>query len=185
MDSLLLNVEEVNTVMNASNMQGGTPGQQPGNPTFTLSDPNCLGALYAGEGPTYEDSDFDKLHYLTLAEPGDSNDHFVDEDVALFKSADKARAFVESQATQWGNCATQTITVTHQDNSTTLWHVGNLEGSPPKITQMDSQRNTKNWRCQRALSAVSNVVFDVNACGYNLSDEASQIADKMAAKLPT
>jgi serine/threonine protein kinase len=184
MDSLLLNAGEVNTVMGASNMQSGQVFTTAGDPTFTLSNQDCLGALFAGEGPTYEDSDFDKLHYMTVLEPSDKNDHFVDEDVALFKTADQAQAFVKSQATKWKNCATETVTVTHRDNSTSEWHIGNVSGEPPKISQLDNQRNTKGWKCQRALNVLSNVVLDVNACGYNVSDEGVQTIEKMAAKFP-
>lgn len=184
MDSLLLNAGEVNTVMGASNMQSDKVFDTAGDPTFKLSNQDCLGSLFAGEGPTYEDSDFDKLHYMTVLEPGGSNDHFVDEDVALFKTADKAQAFVQSQATKWKNCATETVTVTHRDNSTSEWHIGNLSGEPPKISQLDNQRNTNGWKCQRALNVLSNVVFDVNACGYTIGNEGVQVAEKMAAKFP-
>jgi serine/threonine kinase PknH len=34
------------------------------------------------------------------------------------------------------------------------------------------------------LSAVSNVVLDVNACAAQLTNQASQIATDMAAKVP-
>jgi serine/threonine-protein kinase len=35
--------------------------------------------------------------------------------------------------------------------------------------------------CQHVLRAVLNVVLDVNACGYQISDQAGRIAEKMAA----
>jgi serine/threonine kinase PknH len=35
--------------------------------------------------------------------------------------------------------------------------------------------------CQRVLNAVSNVVLDVNACGPQVTNQASQIATEMAA----
>lgn len=183
LDSMLLNGAEVNDIMGASNMQPGKLGREPGNPTVTLSNPNCVGALYAGERPTYADTDLQQLRYMVFSEPGDNNDHFVDQDVALFKSADRARAFVQTSANQWESRATQTVTVTHDDNTTSTWQIGNLTGDVPKITQLDTQQNTTNWKCQRALSAVSNVVFDVNACGYNIIDKASRIADRMATRV--
>lgn len=102
--------------------------------------------------------------------------------VALFKSADKARVFVESQAAQWKNCATQDVTATFSDHTTNARHIGNLDGAPPKITQTDIEPGS-DWKCQRALSVVSNVVFDVDACSHNVSDEAVRISDMMAAKV--
>ena len=37
--------------------------------------------------------------------------------------------------------------------------------------------------CQRVLNAVSNVVLDVNACGPQVTNQASQIATDIAAKV--
>jgi hypothetical protein len=37
--------------------------------------------------------------------------------------------------------------------------------------------------CHRVLNAVSNVVLDVNACGPQITNQASQIATDMAAKV--
>ncbi|MBV8787029.1 MAG: sensor domain-containing protein, partial [Mycobacterium sp.] len=39
------------------------------------------------------------------------------------------------------------------------------------------------WECQRALSVANNVIVDVNACGYHISDQAGQIADKIVTKV--
>ncbi|MCV7399381.1 sensor domain-containing protein [Mycobacterium fragae] len=183
LDSMLLNGAEVNDIMGATNMRPDKLGREPADPTVKLSNPNCVGALYAGEKPTYADSDLQQLRYMVFSEPGDNNDHFVDQDVALFKTAEAARAFVQASANQWDSCATQTVTVTHNDNTTSTWQIGNLTGDVPKITQIDTQQNTNNWKCQRALSAVSNVVFDVNACGYGITNEASQIADRMSTRV--
>lgn len=58
--------------------------------------------------------------------------------------------------------------------------VGNLTGGDPRIVQVHTRENPANgWHCQHVLSAVSNVVLDVDACGYHITDEGSQIADKM------
>ncbi|WP_232022106.1 sensor domain-containing protein [Mycobacterium basiliense] len=38
--------------------------------------------------------------------------------------------------------------------------------------------------CQHVLSAVSNVVLEVNVCAPQVTDQSSRIADAMAAKVP-
>ncbi len=182
-DSLLLSDGEVNTIMDATSMQTkGDPGLHPSTQSSTLTNQSCLGALYAGQELTYEDSDYDKLHYRVVQEPTQSFTHLVVEAVALFKSADKARAFVESQAAQWQNCTNQNVTATFSDQTTDNWHLGKVDGAPPKITLTQTEPGS-DWKCQRALSAVSNVVFDVDACSDGVSDQGSQIVDKMAAKV--
>jgi serine/threonine-protein kinase len=58
-----------------------------------------------------------------------------------------------------------------------------VQGSPPKITVMDTQEAADGWECQRAISVANNVIVDVNACGYHISDQGGQIADKITAKI--
>lgn len=41
------------------------------------------------------------------------------------------------------------------------------------------QEGADGWRCEHAMSVANNVIVDVNACGYHISDQSSQIADKV------
>ena|SRR5271156_1583671 len=181
MESILLTAEQVNGIMGASTMQAGKVGQAPANASAQLSKPECNGALYPGESPTYNGSGYTKLNYLVLAEPGDHNDHFVDQDVATFPSADSAHAFVKTSADQWKSCARQVVTGKYDNGNTFRWTFGNLVGDVPKISQSDTQEDGAGWACQRVLSAVSNLVIDVRACGFAITDQASRIADDIAA----
>ncbi|MBV8860642.1 MAG: sensor domain-containing protein [Mycobacterium sp.] len=181
LESVLLTAAQVNTVMGASTMQGGKLGQAPANASAQLSIPACNGALYPGESPAYNGSGYTKLNYLVVAEPGDHNDHFVDQDVATFPSADAANAFVKKSADQWRSCAGQVVTGSYDNGNTFRWTFGNVVGDAPRITQLDTQEDGNGWACQRVLSAVSNVVIDVRACGYAITDQASRIADEIAA----
>ena len=73
------------------------------------------------------------------------------------------------------------MTATTDSNKSYQWTFGKLVGSPPKIGLPTKQEHAAGWGCQHVLSAVSNAVLDVNACGYQITDQAGQIADKMAA----
>jgi serine/threonine-protein kinase len=37
--------------------------------------------------------------------------------------------------------------------------------------------------CQRAMGVANNVVVDVNACGYHISEQGGQIIYKIVAKI--
>jgi len=64
------------------------------------------------------------------------------------------------------------------------WNIGDLVGDVPTIAQRKTKPAIGNgYACQHALSAVSNVVLDVEVCGFQIIDQARQIADKMAAKV--
>jgi serine/threonine kinase PknH len=180
-DSILLTAPQINTIMGASDMQSGKLGQAPANATVQLSVPECNGALYPGETPTYNGSGYTKLNYLVLTEPGDTNNHFVDQDVAAFPSTELARNFVKTSADQWKSCVGQVVTGTLQNGNTFRWSFGDLVGEAPKISQLDTQEDGRGWACQHVLRAVSNVVIDVRACGYEITDQASRIADEIAA----
>ncbi len=183
LDSILLNAAQVNTIMGATNMQPGKLGQGPAPPSAKLSVVDCSGAMYPGLTSTYQGSGYTKLNYLVMAEPGDNNDHFVDEDAAAFPSADQARAFVKTSVAQWKSCGGQTVTVTYDNGNSYRWTLGALTGDVPKVIQLDTQENGGGWACQRVLSAVSNVVLDVKACGNRIANEGNQIVAQMASNV--
>ena len=187
LDSVLLTAQEINQVMGASGMQAPAkdaidydPDRLPA--TLTLSNPDCLGAVFVGEDKVYQGSGYTAISLQSLSEPGDDADHRVTQAAVSFSSADQALALAKSSAVKWKGCAGQTITETDQ-NDTSRWTFANLVGDAPKISLLRTLEGGDGWACQSALNAVANVVLDVFACGFHISNQASQITDKMAAKV--
>jgi serine/threonine kinase PknH len=98
-----------------------------------------------------------------------------------FPFAETAHPFVRTSADSWKACGGQTVTMTGSE--TNQWMFADLNGAPPKIVQRRTQPAAGGRVCQRTLSAVSNVVIDVEACGLSITNEGSQIANQMAAKV--
>ena len=48
---------------------------------------------------------------------------------------------------------------------------------------METQEGADGWECQRAMGVANNVVVDINACGYHITDQGGQIIDKIIAKI--
>ncbi|HTQ15780.1 MAG TPA: serine/threonine-protein kinase PknH/PknJ [Mycobacterium sp.] len=184
LDSILLGTDEINAVMGASNMQSGQAIQTMDNPGTTVSDQECLGALYANQRTFYEGSGFTGLRSRILYEPGDTFDHWLIETAVSFPSGNSSHVFVRNSADKWKFCPGRTVTVTKAKDKPVRWTFGKLSGAPPKIALLKTQLDARGWGCQHVLSAVSNVVLDVEACSYHIADEAGQIADKMAAQMP-
>jgi hypothetical protein len=143
-----------------------------------------------GLDQTYEGSGVEDVTWNVLEKPGglnragDGNNHFVDQDVAAFPhNTDQALAFVQRSASQWKACTGQTVTVTYSGNLNYTWTVGNLTGDAPTITQSYTQEGGHGYACQRVLSAVSNIVIDVKACSDHITEEASRIANRIAANV--
>lgn len=182
LSSILLSAGEINGIMGASGMQPGDNYQEMSTSPPSLSNPDCLGALWGAESRTYSGSGYTGVNGVVMKEPGAHHDHWVNQAAVTFPSADKAQAFVKASANKWKACAGQVVTYT-QDGATYRWTFLPLTGNSPTISQMDTQEDANGWACQRGLSAVSNVVIDVNACGIHITNEGSQITDKMGGKV--
>ena len=183
LNGILLSAADINAVMGASTMETMERGDRLDPTPVKLSHPDCQGALYAVQDPVYAGSGQTALRVQLVYEPGRHHDHWVTQAALTFPSADKASQFVQDSADKWKNCANQTVTTTNSSGQAS-WAIGSLNGRPPKITLNELQVGaSNNWGCQRALSAVSNVVIDVNACGYHIANEGGEIADKMVAKV--
>jgi serine/threonine kinase PknH len=182
LSALLLGSSDINSVMGSSNMQPGRPILTMDSTPVTLSSPNCQGALYTTQDSVYAGTGYTGVSGLVSSEPGDDYDHWVNQAVVLFPSADKAKAFLQTSADKWKTCSGKTVRV---DNSgkTYRWTFSQVNNNPPRITVINTQEGADGWVCQRAMSEANNVIVDVNACGYHISDQGSQVADKIVAKV--
>lgn len=188
LDGILLSVADISAVMGDSTMHDETNWilkelQLSGG--VTLSHPDCLGAffvvlneLYAGSGQTAVRSQF------VSGDDRNGLSYHVNQAAVTFPSVAEASRFVQNSADKWKNCANQTVTETFVSGQPSKWTFASLNGKPPTITLNRVQVGASNNRgCQHALSAVSNVVIDVDACKWFITNEGGQIADKMAAKV--
>jgi hypothetical protein len=182
LDSILLTVADVNAAMGASGMQPTTPIAHAPREVVerTLSNPDCLGAFFVGEPPAYQGSGYTAASIVTMHEMVNNPDHRLGQAVVSFPSADRALAFLKTSVGEWRACAGKTLVATHLEQ-VYRWTVGNLVGDAPAITQLNTLEGGNGYVCQHVLRAVLNVVLDVNACGYQISDQAGRIAEKMAA----
>lgn len=179
LNSLLLDAAEINTIMGASGMQPGELQVEPARPRGTLSNPDCLSALTAAQVPTYASSGYTASRWGWLKDS--EVQHYVVQAVSTFPDADKANAFVQSVAAQWKACAGETVTVT--GDAVDTWLIGTVAGEPPSIALLENRTDVEGWANQRAMRAVSNVVIDVSAAGYDITDQGNTIASKIAANV--
>ncbi|EFG74883.1 kinase domain protein [Mycobacterium parascrofulaceum ATCC BAA-614] len=182
LNALLLGASDINAVMGSSTMEPGKPIQAMDTSSLTVSQPDCQGALYTTQSTVYAGTGFSAVSGLVSSEPGDNYDHWVNQAVVLFPSADKAKDFLQTSAGKWKGCAGKTVTVTNK-GKTYRWTFEQVQGGPPKIAVLDTQEGADGWECQRAMSVANNVIVDVNACGYHIVDQGTQIVDKIVAKV--
>ncbi|OBI81725.1 serine/threonine-protein kinase PknH/PknJ [Mycobacterium asiaticum] len=187
LDSLLLSPEQIGSVVGASGMVADpntTEMKDPG-PNNTLSDDRCLGALIGYQTRTYKSSGYTGMLAQLVQRPNVNPGWVVVQGAVVFASADQALGFVTTQQTQWQQCGGRTINQVNAGKSID-WAFREVTGDPPKISlQREPVTGLKGVTCEHTLQAVSNVVIDVNVCAPGTTDQAGQIADTMAARVPT
>jgi serine/threonine kinase PknH len=183
--ALLASPQEVNGIMGSSGMQPGKPITQMDSSPVTVSPSECLGALYTTQDSVYAGTGFTGMNGVVSSEAGDNYDHWVNQAVVLFPSADKAKAFLQASADKWKGCANKTVSVTNTNKGKTYrWSFADITGEPPKFSVVEMQEAADGWGCERALGVANNVIADVNACAYHVDkDQAGQIVDKIVARI--
>jgi hypothetical protein len=102
--------------------------------------------------------------------------------LVLFPSAERAGAFFAASAQEWPACRQYT-----HIQSGSLWAVGPISNTNGTLSTTATQQNANapGWGCGRALAARNNVIIDVNTCSAKPADSAVNIANQIAAKVPT
>ncbi|OBG67462.1 MULTISPECIES: serine/threonine-protein kinase PknH/PknJ [unclassified Mycobacterium] len=184
LDSLLLPVDQINTLVGTTGIivdHNVTEMTDPG-PGNTLSDDKCLGALIGFQTRTYKSSGYTAMLAQLMKKPLSNPAYVVVQGAVIFASADQARGFVNDQWNQWRDCGGKTVTQP-SDKAPFEWTFGQISGNPPNIALQHTLANSP-VVCQHVLEAVSNVVLDVNVCAPGTINQARQIANQMATKIP-
>jgi hypothetical protein len=146
-----------------------------------VSDPDCLGSIYGAEEPVYAGSGWTAMRDQVAREPGGNNEHWVEQTVVLYPTAEKAQNFFDESKSTWQNCAGYSVSV-DDFSASYLWQIDEVTSEDSLITQLTAQEEADGWACQHALASVSNVTIEAWACGYSIKDEAATIATDMVAR---
>jgi len=180
LDGVLLSIGELNDIMGSANMKVTSALQEMTDHSGEVSDPDCLGAIYGAEEPVYAGSGWTAMRDQVAREPGEDNEHWVEQTAVLYPSAEKAQKFFDESKSAWQKCSSYSVSVDNAD-ATYLWQIDNVASEDTLITQMTAQEDANGWACQHAMSLVSNVTIEAWACSYDVKDEAATIANGMVA----
>lgn len=184
LDSLLLPADQINVLVGTTGIvvdHNVTEMTDPG-PDNTLSDEKCLGALMGFQTRTYKSSGYTAVLAQLLKKPQSKPAYVVVQGAVIFPTADLARGFVTDQWPQWRDCGGKTVTQP-ADKGPLEWTFAQISGNPPNIALQHTLANSP-VVCQHVLSAVSNVVLDVNVCAPGIINQGRQVANQMATKIP-
>ena len=180
LDDVLLSIGELNGIMGSTQMKVTSELQEMTDHSGDVSDADCLGAIYGAEGPVYDGSGWTAVRDQVVREPGDDNEHWVEQTAVLYPSADKAQKFFDKSKASWQKCSGNAVSVDDAE-ATYLWQIDKVTSQDSLISQPTAQEDAGGWACQHALSVVSNVTVEAWACSYDVKDEAATIANDMVA----
>jgi hypothetical protein len=174
LDRLLLSDAQISTIMRVDKMKTyrvytGIPIQ----PDEIYRDPQCAGTLFNTTVPGYDGVDFVIARGKKIDVSGSETSGEVDQAVVAFESASGANKFVNATEQQWQSCSGKRTAYTGTDRATQRWTLG-VPRKAGEIIAVNNQA-TSGWECGHAMATRGNVVADVDACGYDIKDEAITI----------
>ena len=181
LDGLLLSPEQINGAMRAKDMTVTKRRFAMSDDSATMKPKECLAIDGAAQAQVYADSGFIAVRDEALND-GDNFTHFAEQAVVLFPIAKQANAFFTTSAQQWPACHHYTHT-----QSGTQWTVGPISNTDGTRSTVATQENARagGWACGRALEIRNNVLVDVNTCSADPANSAVDIANQIAARVPT
>jgi serine/threonine protein kinase len=186
LQGLLLSPDQLDTAMDATGMTvTGTVAALP-DASGQVPDKACIPLEGPGQATVYADSGWTAVSGQRVADQ--SRAHLVQQVAVLFSSAQDARAFFTASAQRWPACANRQHdenTAAGQTQVHTVGPVSNTNGTLSATITGILARNGASGVCERALTVANNVAIDIDACGVNPSGAAVNIADQIAAKVPT
>jgi hypothetical protein len=180
LDDVLLSIGELNGIVGSTQMKVTNEMEEMTDHSAYVSDPDCLGAIYGAEEPVYAGSGWTAIRDQVAKEPGEDNEHWVEQTAVIYPSTEKAQKFFDDSKSSWEGCAGYSVSV-DDDDATYLWQIDSVTAEDTLITQLTAQEDADGWACQHALSVVSNLTVEAWACGYSIKDEAATIANDMIA----
>ncbi len=180
--SYLLGPHEIGAIVKDTNLVVEGPFGELRTPNSSLSSPDCAPAHEAVLAASYQGAAGFSAVGSQIVHSEAVDTRRIVEGVAAFSSADAASTFVQTSLSKWNACAGKTVTGT-LDGKTTTWLFSGAQGGSTEITTWQT-RMDGTGSCSHALSAVSEKVIDVSACGpNNITTDATRIAEQIAPKL--
>ncbi|WP_445169005.1 sensor domain-containing protein [Mycolicibacterium sp. Dal123E01] len=148
--------------------------------TDTSTPPQCLGLVVSGARDAYAGAPWRATANQTSKDPkGSPSPHLVFNAVSTFSTPAAAADYVNRQLPLWQGCAANPITLNPDDHPLT-WITNDVAMHGQSLTALVQPRNSS-VSCQRALTAVQNVVVDVEACSVGATNQAETITAAITA----
>jgi serine/threonine kinase PknH len=148
----------------------------------TTDKPECGGVWANANQVAYTGSGWQAVQtqYLTEA---DKPSHEVFQSAVSFPSADAAKEFVTKEGQRWPQCSNTSLTTTNANFAPQTWVITGISQDDDVLTSVSKREGSGGYTCQHALTARNNVVVDAEACGWDIGQQGSTIAHRIAEQI--
>jgi hypothetical protein len=179
---LLLDPSAVNAVMGTADLAVNPKLSIDRLYNDTTDKPECGGVWANANKDVYAGSAWQAVQTRYLREP-DRPQHEVYESVVSFPTTAAAKDFVTAEATRWPVCRDTALTTTNPALPAQTWWIGAVSQDGDVLTSVANREGAAGYTCQHALTARSNVVIDTVACGWDVTQQGSTIAQRIAEQI--
>jgi hypothetical protein len=183
---LLLPAEQIAEIVGAAKMSKST-----GVPALIadsrreIAEADCVSAWNAGQQSAYAGTGETGAYSRASRADEQPVRHIADQVVIAYPNADAAAKVVARQFAQWSACSGRTVMLTPPPpRAARLFTFGPVTNTSGVLSMTQTSVDNAIWGCQRALTARSNVVIDIRACRPDTTNQAVNILDAIAAKIP-
>jgi hypothetical protein len=180
LDRVLLSIGQLNEIFGATELKLVIDSRTMSDNSAAVSDPDCLGSMFGAEQAAYSSSPWSSVRDQVAREPGDGNDHWVEQTAVLYPLGEQATSFVAESTNAWQRCGGFSVVV-DDEASSSIWLIDDVNSSNGVVTQVISQEDSEGWECQHAVTSVANLAVEALACAFGISDEAVTIVEKLVA----
>jgi hypothetical protein len=147
---------------------------------------DCIGVAAPDQHLVYADTGWTGARSQALRNGGDDPRAFaVIQAVIAFPSANEAKKLLVAQKSQWTSCSGRTLTLVFPaPPSPQLWTAGTPTDTDGTLTMTQEMKDGGGMDCQRALAVRNNVAIDISTCRYDVTNQAVDILNAIAAKIP-
>jgi hypothetical protein len=182
---LLLSIDEVKNAVNAPNLaKVEDSAALIGSQGFTVTPPECLGAVFASTQQAYQNSPVRGIFSRAITGQGQDGMVVLNETMTTFENMSAATSLVSQSIGEWRGCAGKSVTVVGKGNKITI-DVGQPVVNGTMMTIQNSLRGSlPGFSTDRAIVAKANVVIDMDAQGFDMGDTLKTLANQILAKVP-
>jgi serine/threonine kinase PknH len=148
----------------------------------TTDKPECGGAWANANKGEYTGSAWQAVQTQYLREP-DNPQHEVYQSVVSFPTAKTARDFVAKESQRWPACKGAALTTTNPTTPAQTWWVASVGKDGDVLTSVSDREGSGGYACQHAVTSRNNVVVDVEACGWDVMQQGTAIAHRIAEQV--